>query len=79
MKHLKKFEEHNISVTQIAAKDIADHNRETNTSTKPTNNGERWNISNVEVFSKKSKKLNKELGLHKINKKDIIKNIKSEK
>lgn len=74
MKYLKPYEKYNMSVTQIAAKDIADYNRETNPET--NNDGERWTISNAEVFSKKSKRLNKKLGLHKINKKDSIKNIK---
>lgn len=64
----------NISVTKIAYDDIVRH-----TAPYTYKAGayiEVWDVCAIHVFTKRSKALNRLLGIHKLNKSDNIKNIK---
>ena len=70
MEYLKLFDEFKCVTRRVAAKDISDYLKSTNTKNSPA---EIWNVTSKDIFSKKSKELNKKLGIHKINKKKVSK------
>lgn len=64
-----------IAVFAIARKDITEHFKETGHYNK-NRPGEVWNVTCNFIFTKEQKKLNRLLGIHKLNKSENILNLK---
>ena len=70
------MEDKEKSAEQLAKKDIMKSMKKDNPNYYVPFAEDKWNVTGSDIFNSKSRKLNKRLGISKINKEDNIKNIK---